>query len=80
VSDNPSQGNAWDDLFAALTLLRRSQPDVLRPFNCAHDTLWVDADVEDFTDEELAQLVSWGFFPEREYGVGGFVSYRFGSA
>jgi hypothetical protein len=80
VSVNPSEGNPWDDLFAALTLLRRSHPDTLRPFNCSHDTLWVDADVEDFTQEELAQLDSWGFFPEGEYGVGGFMSFRFGSA
>jgi hypothetical protein len=77
---NEATPTAWDDLFEALTLLRRSKPAVLSPFNCGHDTLWVDADVDDFSADELARLDQLGFFPETEYGVGGFQSFRFGSA
>lgn len=68
---------AWDALMAALTLLRRSYPDTFSPFNCEHDTLWVNADPGHFSAEELAVLDKWGFFPD---GEGGFMSYRFGSA
>lgn len=71
--------NAWDELIEALTLLRRSHPEVIRPFNCAHDTLWVSADPADFTPEELTRLNTIGFFPSDD-GVPGFMSFRFGSA
>lgn len=71
--------NAWDELLEALTLLRRSHPEVTSPFNCEHDTLWVSADPADFTTEELARLDEIGFFvPDSD--VPGFMSYRFGSA
>lgn len=70
------RGDAWGDLIKGLTLLRRSQPDTISPLHCEHDELWVMADPEDFTAEEIAQLDRWGFFVDDE----GFKSYRFGSA
>jgi len=68
----------WDDLMEALTLLRRSKPEAFNPFNCEHDTLWVDADESSFTPEELERLHQLGFIVNTEYG--GFMSYRVGSA
>lgn len=68
---------AWADLIKAVTLLARGQTDDISPFHCEHDELWVQADPEKFTPEEIAQLDEWGFFPDSD---GGFKSFRYGSA
>jgi hypothetical protein len=65
----------WDDLIRALTLLSRGAANDY-PFQCSHDTLFVNADREEFTPDELKQLEDWGFFLADEEG---FMSYRFGS-
>lgn len=66
----------WDNLIKALTLLRKGASGPY-PTHCEHDELWVLADEEKFSVEEIAQLDEWGFFVDDE---GGFRSYRFGSA
>jgi hypothetical protein len=74
MNEDPS--TAWDDLFEALTLLRRSYSDTHSPLHCEHDELWVNANPDHFTAEELERLDQLGFFDSGE----GFKSFRFGSA
>lgn len=48
-----------------------------RPTVCAHDTLFVLIDPELVSDEDIKRLDELGFFPN---DVGGFSSFRYGSA
>lgn len=77
MDETEPQGDAWNDLIKALTLLREHPASNISPLHCAHDTLWAMADAELFTEQEIAQLDTWGFFVADE---GGFKSFRFGSA
>lgn len=67
---------AWEDLIKALTILAQHPANDISPLHCEHDTLWVCADPDAFSPEELAELDELGFFKDD----GGFMSYRFGSA
>lgn len=79
ATESPAMPAAWRDLIQALGLLAKHQNNNVSPFHCEHDTLYVSADPEKFTPDELAQLDAWGFFPDDEFGEG-FRSYRYGSA
>ena len=68
---------AWQDLIEAIELLSQHPTSSVSPFHCEHDELWVMADPEEFTAEELERLDHLGFFTD---GEGGFKSYRYGSA
>lgn len=68
---------AWRDLISGLVLLARGRSNEISPLHCEHDTLWVMADSEQFTPEEIARLDGLGFFVDED---GGFQSFRFGSA
>lgn len=65
-----------DDLIKALTIFRK-YGNPWSPTNCTHDTLWVDADAEKVSAEDLAELDRLGFNVDEENG--GFYSFRFGS-
>lgn len=68
---------AWSELIEALTLLATGQSNDISPLHCEHDQLMVMADPTEFSDAELGQLDSWGFFPGED---GTFCSFRYGSA
>lgn len=70
--------NAWADLVTGLLLLSQHPTNPISPLHCQHDTLWVLADPEAFTNEELNVLDGLGFFVDVEDGC--FKSFRFGSA
>lgn len=66
--------SAWNDLITGLTLLSREQNDDVSPLRCVHDTLFVAANPDGFTVEEITLLDSLGFYAEDN----GFYSFRFG--
>lgn len=68
----------WADLIEALELMRTH---AIGPFptHCEHDQLWVMANPEDFSAEEIAKLEELGFIPDSD-GGDGFTSFLFGSA
>lgn len=69
-----------NDLIKALQIFAKV-PEVANskwPTHSGHDVLMVNAEPEDYSEEDLAELERLGFIPCIEYG--GFMSYRFGSA
>ena len=69
--------DAWADLSRAIVLLAKHKTDDVSCFHCEHDELFVMSDPDAYTPEELDELDELGFFPN---DVGGFSSYRYGSA
>lgn len=70
--------SAWAELIEGLSLMSRHLNNMTSPLHCEHDTLYVMADPEAFSEEELNRLDALGFFPDAN-GVC-FQSFRFGSA
>jgi hypothetical protein len=69
------------DLIEALTILMKylKNKNAHCATHCEHDELFVcDVDVKDVSEEDIATLDKLGFFYDKE--LGGFKSYRFGSA
>jgi hypothetical protein len=75
MSDIPQ---AWTDLIEGLTLLATAQDNDISPLHCEHDTLHVQADASRLTRQQLDHLESLGFHEDDD--LGGFYSFRFGSA
>ena len=70
--------DAWVDLKKAIELFHSRADDLISPFHCEHDTLYVSVDPGSFTSAELEQLAEWGFLPGADEPM--FYSFRFGSA
>lgn len=69
-----------NDLIKALQIFAKvdSVANNKWPTHCVHDVLMISADPADYSEEDLAELDRLGFFPNEE--LGGFMSYKFGSA
>lgn len=74
MEDKPQ---VWADLLEALELLSQ-HPTEGHPFNCEHDILYVGADPDAFTPEEIQRLDDLGFFVDTDIEC--FASFRYGSA
>jgi len=66
------------DLIEALQIFQKYIGPDTYPTHCQHDVLYVNADVDKVSDEDMARLDELGFFPESEYNEG-FMSFRYGS-
>lgn len=67
----------WADLIEALTIMASHPANDVSPTHCDHDTLFVMADPNDFTPDEILRLDELGFLPTDQ---GTFKSFRYGSA
>lgn len=72
------EGDAWDDLMQAISLLSKHKTTLFSPFHCEHDVLYVCSDYSKYSPEELAKLEGYGFI--HNDADNGFMSYRYGSA
>lgn len=53
--------------------------DPSHPFHCEHDYLYVDIPYSEVSEEDRKRLHELGFFEDKEYGDGGFGSFKYGS-
>ena len=66
------------DLIKALQIfLKYGNPNY--PSHCEHDYFYIDIDPEKVSKEDAKKLDKLGFFIDKEYGGGGFGSFKFGS-
>lgn len=70
--------DAWADLINGLGILQTGRTSNVSPTWCDHDKLWVMADPDKFTTDQIEQLDRMGFVAD--HAEGGFYSFRFGSA
>ena len=78
MSTTKEKRDYWADLIEALEIMRKHASGPF-PTHCEHDQIWVQADPENFTPEEIAKLDELGFIPCDETGES-FTSFIFGSA
>lgn len=70
-----------NDFLKAITILAKYADDSYAPTHCEHDVMYVYAGIEaeNVSKKDLKELDELGFFPEDEFGSGGFKSFRYGS-
>lgn len=73
-----AERDAWADLINGLGILRHGRTSDISPTHCEHDKMWVMADPEKFTADQIEQLDRLGFIADQSEGC--FYSFRFGSA